>query len=87
MYSDSDHTYFCFRVQISLLFGFNLMNMMQGACVLAGYLKLLPLFIMVFPGMAARILFPDEGARLYFSLYTYVHHGVPGHGGQDTLPR
>jgi hypothetical protein len=55
--------------------------------VLAGYLKLLPLFIMVFPGMAARILFPDEGARLYFSLYTYVHHGVPGHGGQDTLPR
>jgi hypothetical protein len=42
---------------------------------------------MVFPGMAARILFPDEGARLYFSLYTFVHHGVPGHGGHDTLPR
>ena len=27
---------------------------LQGACVLAGYLKLLPLFIMVLPGMAAR---------------------------------
>jgi hypothetical protein len=45
------------------------------------------MFIMVFPGMAARILFTDEGARLYFSLYTFVHHGVPGHGGQDTLHR
>ena len=32
----------------------------QGACILAGYLKLLPLFIMVLPGMAARVLFPDE---------------------------
>merc|ERR1719495_1066075 len=32
----------------------------KGACVLAGYLKLLPLFIMVLPGMAARVLFPDE---------------------------
>ena len=30
--------------------------------MLAGYLKLLPLFIMVFPGMAARILFPDEAS-------------------------
>ncbi|CAH1801772.1 unnamed protein product [Owenia fusiformis] len=29
-------------------------------CVLAGYLKFLPLFIMVFPGMIARILFADE---------------------------
>jgi hypothetical protein len=37
-----------------------LITVFQGACVLAGYLKLLPLFIMVFPGMAARILFPDE---------------------------
>jgi len=32
----------------------------KGATVLAGYLKLLPLWIMVFPGMAARVLFPDE---------------------------
>lgn len=38
------------------------MSHAKGACVLAGYLKLLPLFIMVFPGMAARILFPDEVA-------------------------
>ena len=29
-------------------------------CILTGYLKFLPLFIMVFPGMISRILFPDE---------------------------
>ena len=38
------------------------MSHAKGACILAGYLKLLPLFIMIFPGMAARILFPDEVA-------------------------
>ncbi|XP_023340266.1 LOW QUALITY PROTEIN: sodium/glucose cotransporter 4-like [Eurytemora carolleeae] len=35
------------------------MSHAKGACILAGYLKLLPLFIMIFPGMAARVLFPD----------------------------
>ena len=31
-------------------------------CILAGYFKMFPMFIMVIPGMAARILFPDEVA-------------------------
>ncbi|XP_055329529.1 sodium/glucose cotransporter 4-like [Paramacrobiotus metropolitanus] len=34
----------------------------KASCVVAGYLKLLPMFFMVFPGMAARVLFPDEVA-------------------------
>lgn len=34
----------------------------KGGCILASWLKLLPLWIMVFPGMAARVLFPDEVA-------------------------
>merc|ERR1719228_154841 len=38
------------------------MSHAKGACILAGYLKLLPLFIMIFPGMAARVLFADEVA-------------------------
>ena len=38
------------------------MSHAKGACILAGYLKLLPLFIMIFPGMAARVLFPEEVA-------------------------
>ncbi|GFY70040.1 hypothetical protein TNIN_495471 [Trichonephila inaurata madagascariensis] len=31
----------------------------KGGCILAGYLKLLPLFLFVLPGMAARILYPS----------------------------
>ncbi|XP_020563379.1 sodium/glucose cotransporter 1-like isoform X2 [Oryzias latipes] len=31
----------------------------KGGCVLCGYLKLLPMFLMVFPGMISRILYPD----------------------------
>ncbi len=32
----------------------------KAGTIVAGYLKLLPLWIMVFPGMAARVLFPNE---------------------------
>ena len=31
----------------------------QGATIFAGYLKILPLFIMVMPGMISRVLYPD----------------------------
>ncbi|XP_032098872.1 sodium/myo-inositol cotransporter 2 isoform X1 [Sapajus apella] len=34
----------------------------KGGALMAAYLKVLPLFIMVFPGMASRILFPDQVA-------------------------
>ncbi len=39
-------------------------NMIQakGGCLLAAYLKFLPLFLLVFPGMAARVLFTDKVA-------------------------
>ncbi|XP_022257731.1 sodium/glucose cotransporter 4-like isoform X2 [Limulus polyphemus] len=29
-------------------------------CIVAGYLKFLPMFLLVFPGMAARVLFTDQ---------------------------
>ncbi len=32
----------------------------QGATIFAGYLKILPLFLMVMPGMISRILYPSE---------------------------
>jgi len=32
----------------------------QGGALLAGYIKILPMFIMVMPGMISRILFPNE---------------------------
>ncbi|XP_054896237.1 sodium/glucose cotransporter 1-like [Poeciliopsis prolifica] len=31
----------------------------KAGCLLCGYLKLLPMFLMVFPGMISRILYPD----------------------------
>ncbi len=34
----------------------------KGATVFAGFLKILPMFIMVFPGMISRVMFPDEVA-------------------------
>ncbi|XP_071962661.1 sodium/myo-inositol cotransporter-like [Antedon mediterranea] len=34
----------------------------QGGCLFASYIKLLPLFIMVIPGMVSRVLYTDEVA-------------------------
>uniref|UniRef100_A0A4W5KBK5 Sodium/glucose cotransporter 1 n=1 Tax=Hucho hucho TaxID=62062 RepID=A0A4W5KBK5_9TELE len=34
----------------------------KAGCILCGYLKLLPMFLMVFPGMISRILYTDEVA-------------------------
>ncbi|XP_068743589.1 sodium/myo-inositol cotransporter-like [Montipora capricornis] len=34
----------------------------QGACLLAGYIKILPLFTLVMPGMISRVLSPDRVA-------------------------
>ncbi|XP_006148027.2 solute carrier family 5 member 4 isoform X2 [Tupaia chinensis] len=38
------------------------MSHVKAACVLCGYLKLLPLFLMVMPGMISRILYTDRVA-------------------------
>lgn len=38
------------------------MTHVKAGCILAGMLKFLPLFMLVFPGMASRVLFPDKVA-------------------------
>lgn len=38
----------------------------QGGTLFAGYLKLLPLFIMVMPGMISRVLYPGEHSLANF---------------------
>ncbi|XP_068609043.1 sodium/glucose cotransporter 1-like [Brachionichthys hirsutus] len=43
------------------LSGKNLSHVKAG-CILCGYLKLLPMFLMIFPGMISRILYTDEVA-------------------------
>lgn len=32
----------------------------KGGCVMAAFLKVLPMFIIVFPGMVSRTLYPNE---------------------------
>ncbi|MED6273685.1 Sodium/nucleoside cotransporter [Characodon lateralis] len=32
----------------------------KAGCIVCGYLKLLPMFLMVFPGMISRILYPED---------------------------
>ncbi|KAM5238412.1 sodium/glucose cotransporter 1 [Ctenodactylus gundi] len=36
------------------------MSHVKAGCVLCGYMKLLPMFLMVMPGMLSRILYPDK---------------------------
>lgn len=32
----------------------------KAGCILASYLKILPLFLIIFPGMASRVLYPNR---------------------------
>lgn len=41
------------------LAGKNLTHIKAG-CILCGYLKLMPMFLMVMPGMISRILYPGN---------------------------
>ena len=36
------------------------MSHVKGSCILCGYLKLLPMFLMVMPGMISRILYTGD---------------------------
>ena len=36
----------------------------QGGCLLAGYIKVLPLFTLVMPGMISRVLSPGKGGEV-----------------------
>ncbi|XP_075900919.1 sodium/glucose cotransporter 1-like [Nelusetta ayraudi] len=62
------------------LSGKNLSHMKAG-CILCGYLKLLPMFIIVFPGMISRILYPDVVACVDPDECVGCHHG---HQHQDS---
>jgi len=44
----------------------------QGGTLFAGYLKLLPMFIMVFPGMISRVLFTGEYQLISSSYFSYI---------------
>lgn len=54
----------------------------RGGAIFAGFLKILPMFLLVFPGMIALKLFPDAAAgesnRIYPMLTTLLPVGVKG---------
>lgn len=52
------------------LAGKNLTHIKAG-CILCGYLKLMPMFLMVMPGMISRILYPGN-------VCTPAHRRSPG---------
>ena len=52
----------------------------QGGCLLAGYIKVLPLFTLVMPGMISRVLSPGRGEGRGDSKQWNPLH-VPGEGG------
>ena len=39
----------------------------QGATIMAGFIKILPLFIMVMPGMMSRVLYPSGCLNMHWS--------------------
>ena len=50
----------------------------KAGCVLASLLKFLPLFLLVFPGMAARVLFTNEVRKATNYRRLYLSLGVSG---------
>lgn len=50
----------------------------QGATLMAGFIKILPLFMMVMPGMISRIEFPDEVACVDPEICNYVCQSKAG---------
>uniref|UniRef100_A0AAX7TYL5 Sodium/glucose cotransporter 1 n=1 Tax=Astatotilapia calliptera TaxID=8154 RepID=A0AAX7TYL5_ASTCA len=52
--------YFCTdQVIVQRCLSAKSLSHVKGGCILCGYLKILPMFLMVFPGMISRILYTD----------------------------
>nr|XP_054752857.1 sodium/myo-inositol cotransporter 2-like [Lytechinus pictus] len=53
-------TYFCAeQVMVQRTLSAKSLSHAQGGCIFAGYIKILPLFMIVIPGMISRVLFTD----------------------------
>ena len=67
-------TEFSFKVIVQRSLGAKNLSHAKGGSILAGYLKLLPLFMMIFPGMISRALFPGKSKT---TCYLYVYSLLP----------
>ena len=57
---ETNHVLFLFKVIVQRALAAKSLSHAKGGTLLAGYFKILPTFMMVIPGMAARILWPGE---------------------------
>lgn len=49
------------------------MSHVKAACIMCGYLKILPLFLMVMPGMISRILYPGKPGALQILFFMFEY--------------
>lgn len=56
-------TYCILQVIVQRCLAARSLTHVKAGCILCGYLKLLPMFLMVFPGMISRVLYPG----MYFN--------------------
>lgn len=61
--SSATHLWFLPQVIVQRTLSAKNLTHAKGGCLLAGVLKLLPLWLLVFPGMIARILFVGQSIR------------------------
>ena len=60
----------CQQVIVQRVLAAKSLSHAQGATILAGFAKILPLFMMVMPGMMSRVLYPGKYCEQYVRLLT-----------------
>ena len=59
----TNHVHFVYcKVIVQRTLAAKTMSHAKGGCIMASFLKILPLFIIIFPGMASRVLYTDTVA-------------------------
>ncbi|WAR14453.1 SC5A3-like protein [Mya arenaria] len=69
---------YSFQVIVQRLLAAKSLSHAQGATLMAGFIKVLPLFMMVMPGMISRILYADEVACVDPEICNYVCQSEAG---------
>lgn len=49
-----------FQIMVQKVLSAKSLSHAQGATILTGWIKVLPIFLIVVPGMISRVLYPDE---------------------------
>ncbi|XP_060596776.1 sodium/myo-inositol cotransporter-like [Ruditapes philippinarum] len=69
---------FSCQVIVQRLLAVKSLSHAQGAALMAGFIKVLPLFMMVMPGMISRVLYADEVACVDPQICNYVCQSEAG---------